>query len=93
MLNYNKDKHLLVLIKSSISGMLGVLFIWIFMLVHKIIDQHNVSSGYAYIFSCFLGLIIFLVFYKLGEKYFKTNNLFKKGKIALSFKAVLDKIR
>ncbi len=85
ILNRNKDKYISILIKSTISGMLVLLLAWIFMTSGNMIDRHNISSGYAYAFLCFLGLIFFLVFYALGKKYFKANNLFKKGKILKPF--------
>lgn len=92
ILNRDKDKYILVLIKSTVSAMLVVLFFWAFMASDSIIDRYNVPFGYAYGFSCFLGLGFFLVFYNLGKKYFKANNLFKKGNIALPFKCFLNKI-
>ena len=85
ILNRSKDKFIYVLIKSIISAALVTLFMFIFTVSDDIADQYNIPLWYSYVFSCILGLVFFIVFYNLGKKYFKTNNLFKRGKILLPF--------
>lgn len=92
ILNLNKDSYILVLIKSSIFGMVIVLFSWIFMTSESIRVRHNIAFSYAFGFSCFMGLIFFFVLYNLGKKYFRANSLFKKGKIVEPVGYLMNKL-
>jgi len=85
IMNRKQEKHIPILIKSSISAMLITLFLWIFMVSNSFMSRHNVTLGIDIGFYCFLGLCFFLVFYILGKKHFKANDLFKKGNIFSGF--------
>ena len=92
ILNANKDKYIWILAKSTISGMLVMLFCWVFTASDGIIDRYNIPFGYAYGFFMFAGSGLFCCFLYSRKKYFKANNLFKKGRIALPLKGFLNKI-
>jgi hypothetical protein len=73
--------------------MLGILFTWIFIVLHRLPTQDEFSPEIYYGFFCLLGLCCFLVFYGLEKKYFKGNDLFQKGEIIDSTCAYLEEIK
>jgi len=92
MLNGKRDgfKYGATLLKALVAALLIVLFFAFFMVSYRYMNRHNFSFETAFAFSCFLGVIFFVVFYNLGKDYFKANTLFKKGKIMQSLEGFLS---
>jgi hypothetical protein len=92
MLNRKSDYTFLT-IRSAVAGMLGMLFAWIFIVLHRLPTQDEFSPEIYFGFFCLLGLCCFLVFYGLGKKYCKDNDLFQKGQITDLTCAYLEEIK
>lgn len=88
-----KSDYIFLMIRSAVAGMLGFLFTWVFIILHRLPTQNEFSPELYYGFFCLLGLCCFLVFYGLGKKYFKGNDLFQKGRIIDSTCAYLEEIK
>jgi hypothetical protein len=67
ILNGSNEGYITVLIKSFISGVLVVLLSEAFMVSYGIVKSHDLPLGYAYGFSCVLGLAFFSFSMVSGE--------------------------